>query len=574
MTPFALMEFPFADATGGGDLIIHGAGTAIIQTCLDHHEPKYNGTTLPRHGFPFKEDGRWYQRWFLPCDPHPHHSRHCFKIPIHMGQEIIEIQQDDMVGRPEIDAVQHNYKHLDTWLNWQVQRYQELAHVEKNVGITQQISESFARTSWQAVFDEWLKEGGDAPKMALIVKLAGRKELISSLATIAKQPRRILQRVRTQVPLHRVREMDSACIRDYARRPGITMVEKAGSKQRILALVREEIFNTLENQVALWVARQLIQLGQNYLGLYDLSSSDPKSQRILSVKSLMQWSHQWVNDLQNLGIGNLTNPPHAPNYSLQFDENYRQVWKAYAEIRKQLKVLDEAWTWQRVMWGNTCRQILYSYLLHGQNGDKHQNGAKTQNGDEFQNWTEAYVSSAVYMMDESRSGRWQLPPYAPGPFKVPKCDIIDSWDCDRESLIYLSKKLPFMEHIGSLGTDIVFVKDEKPKVTVLCIWAIIFDSSNGDNFKTVLAMLQDRVGKWQKPDNVDLRCLVLAMDQKAFAEIKVEESGKKAYVDIKLEEIETKGIKVRAVSLSGILKSKDNIKELLTAIKKALEDLQ
>ena len=557
MMPLAMMEFPFADSTGGGDHIIHGSGTATIQTCLDHPEPWYNGTPLPRQGFPFKVDGQWYQRWVLPCDPHPHHSRHCFKIPIHMGQEIIDIQQDDMVGRPEIDAVQHNYKHLDTWLNWQVQRYQELAHVDKTDGITQQISESFSRTSWQAVYDEWLKEGGDAPKMALIVKLAGRKELISSLATIAKQPRRILQRVRTQVPLHRVREMDSACIRDYARRPGITMVEKAGSKQRILALVREEIFNTLENQVALWVARQLIQLGQNYCGLYDLSSSDPKSQRILRVKSLMQWSHQWVNDLQNLGIGNLTNPPHSPNYSLQFDENYRQVWKAYSEIRKQLKVLDEAWTWQRVMWGNTCRQILYSYLLHGGNEEK------TPNWTECQNWTEAYVSSAVYMMDESRFGRWQWPPFAPGPFKVPKCHIIDSWDCDRESLKYLSKKLPFMEHIGSLGSDIVLIKHKEFGFTVLCVWTIIFDSSNieGDNFKNVLAKLQKRVGKWQKPDNVDLQCLVLTMDQKAFAEIKV-------------DEIEANGIKVRGVSLSGILKTKDNIKELLTAIKKALEDLQ
>ena len=93
--------------------------------------------------------------------------------------------------------------------------------------------------------------------MALIVRLSKEQPVHRALAAISTHPRRILQRYRDNMPIRRIQELDPACIRDYARRPGITAAEKAGSRQCLLAVRRREHRDTLENRVTCWVMDRL-----------------------------------------------------------------------------------------------------------------------------------------------------------------------------------------------------------------------------------------------------------------------------------------------------------------------------
>ena len=87
----------------------------------------------------------------------------------------------------------------------------------------------------------------DPARQAAIVDMADKLPL--HLEKITKQPRRTLKRIRDQERIQRVREMDKACLINLARRPGVAIAEKAGPRQRILAVRREETNNTLENRV-------------------------------------------------------------------------------------------------------------------------------------------------------------------------------------------------------------------------------------------------------------------------------------------------------------------------------------
>ena len=68
----------------------------------------------------------------------------------------------------------------------------------------------------------------DQAQMSLIVELAA--SLPKTLNRILNSPRFILNRYRTQERINRIQEFDSACMVDYAKRVGITTIEKAGKK--------------------------------------------------------------------------------------------------------------------------------------------------------------------------------------------------------------------------------------------------------------------------------------------------------------------------------------------------------
>jgi hypothetical protein len=51
------------------------------------------------------------------------------------------------------------------------------------------------------------------------------------------------------VPVGRVQEIDRRAMLWFARQPGETLADRAGDDQRVLAVAREENFDTLENRV-------------------------------------------------------------------------------------------------------------------------------------------------------------------------------------------------------------------------------------------------------------------------------------------------------------------------------------
>ena len=85
------------------------------------------------------------------------------------------------------------------------------------------------------------------PKYLEIVIQAGRMRPF--LKDLEKKIRRMLRREREKVQLDRVQEMDRASMRWLSKQPGTTLAQRAGSDQRVLAIVRKENFDTLENRV-------------------------------------------------------------------------------------------------------------------------------------------------------------------------------------------------------------------------------------------------------------------------------------------------------------------------------------
>ena len=97
------------------------------------------------------------------------------------------------------------------------------------------------RLAWRNAEEE------DDPKISEIVIQAGKMRPF--LKDLEKKIRRMLRREREKVQLDRVQEMDRASMRWLSKQPGTTLAQRAGSDQRVLAIVRKENFDTLENRV-------------------------------------------------------------------------------------------------------------------------------------------------------------------------------------------------------------------------------------------------------------------------------------------------------------------------------------
>lgn len=80
----------------------------------------------------------------------------------------------------------------------------------------------------------------------LVISLERQYELARKLREIAPKMRHQLRRKAELMPIGQIQEMDSYCLRDYIRRPGHSPEEKAGAKQQLMGIIREQNFNTIE----------------------------------------------------------------------------------------------------------------------------------------------------------------------------------------------------------------------------------------------------------------------------------------------------------------------------------------
>ncbi|MEW6105135.1 MAG: DUF2357 domain-containing protein, partial [Bacillota bacterium] len=307
------------------------------------------------------------------------------------------------------------------------------------------------RRSWQAARSVWFRKDRDKARMALIVQLSREQPLHRALEAISRHPRQTLQRYRDETPLSRIQELDSACIRDFARRPGTTAVEKAGPQQRLLAVRRREQHDTLENRVACWVMESAAELASEYCSANAAFTMDEKIQlvRTFGRRNGAWRSSKWLRD-----IGTLHYHPTGPNYPLQFEPRYKLVWKTYLRIRREQWMKDDAWAWQRVLWGEAGRQLI-GCCLHS--------------------LFKPIAVSTPFYRTESRQGLWTEPPVAPGPFHTPwgDCTVFDSRDLDSASGRARRRWLehpPFRgaEYIGASGCDQVLLWPKHSRA--LLVW--------------------------------------------------------------------------------------------------------
>lgn len=202
---------------------------------------------------------------------------------------------------------------------------------------------------WVRLGELWYCESAAAnPEMDMIVRQARR--MLRTIEFLDRAPRRMLRRTRQLIPLSRVQEVDRKTLAWLIRQPGETIAERAGDRQRIQAVAREENFNTLENRVLLSYARIAREVAREYR---DRHVGATGSARVRLVQGFGLRCGRLERDLRERGV-HAAAADVTPNFVLQNNTDYRAVWVAWHELLQRERVLDRLWRWQARSWEEFC----------------------------------------------------------------------------------------------------------------------------------------------------------------------------------------------------------------------------
>lgn len=453
-TPWGLQ----GEASEAIDLAIVREETKISGACcprlIASYEvsPRFGGKrkTLPSISFPFRWDGQILSSFQLPTNSKPNQSLHDYSTKISLDDTSVEIVQSDIVGRPSKKHENEFGRNVQGFIDWQIHSFRELSDNSFLFDEVEDIAQSLVRRNWSTVRRVWIGKKSDEALMALIVKLAQDKDLLRVLETVAENPKYILFRKRQNTSIGRIQELDSACIRDFAKRPGRSMYEKAGARQELLAVQRLESRDTLENRVFTWVINGMLDRAWSYIAT---NRHHKQSSRVeLMARCNRRWS-EWISkeSLKEVTSNHLQHPV-QPNYTLQMDSRYSKVYKAYKLLIREQRVVDDAWQWQRNLWAESARQLMSCAMT------------------EF--FKEDYISSPYYRL-EGDNGIWTDTPVAPGPFdtKRGKCYVIDSRDAHENAALWVDNPpFEFAPYIGTVGCDQVLYWPETK--TLIIVWFV------------------------------------------------------------------------------------------------------
>ena len=435
---------------------------------------------LPKVSFPFIWDGQICSAFQLPTDSRPNKSVHDFSVNVFLSEKSHEIVQTKIIGRPTGRHESELGRRVESFIEWQLHCFRELINHESPLNDLEEQSRNIARRTWETVRRIWIDLDRSKAIMALIAKLAQDKDLLRIFNTIAQHPRRILLRYRENTKLDRIQELDSACIRDYARRPGRTVEEKAGPRQVLLAVQRKESMDTLENRVFGWVINEMLDRAMDYVTInqHHLAIG---SNRVRSVARCSRKCNEWLSteNLQSITYDQLQHPV-QPNYSLQMDERYRHVYTTYRELLREKKALDDAWEWQRILWSESARQLMNCALT------------------EF--FQEEHISTPYYRL-EGENGIWTEAPTCPGPFATSSgtCIVIDSRDVHNNLKAWVnSPPFDFAPYLGNLGCDQTLYWPST--FTLLVVWFIYWTGESGQ-----ITSLINKAGKSIRLFSSDIR---------------------------------------------------------------------
>lgn len=241
---------------------------------------------------------------------------------------------------------------------------------------------------WSVVPQLWLDP--DAPRdptMDILVRHA--REHRARWGDIAEHPRRLLNRRRELVPLSRVEELDVQCMQWLSRQPGKTLAERAGGRQRIMALARYENRNTLENRIFVDLMVRSMAAARDYLAMNEHRGGRGRSYRTARIQHVERYRQECRHIEVEMAEQGIIRQSDAvqPNYVLLYDERYRHVWTAREEIIRRERAMDELWRWQRRFWAEFCTAAVAVSLI-------------------WVGGTELAFASPLFVRPEHRRGSW------------------------------------------------------------------------------------------------------------------------------------------------------------------------
>lgn len=234
---------------------------------------------------------------------------------------------------------------------------------------------------WQTLAWRWAELDDQQPSRDVIVRHA--RELARVLDALEMGPRRILRRVHRQTPVSRVQEIDRRAMLWLARQPGETLAERAGDSQRVLAVVREENLDTLENRVMRSYAELAHRHARDYL---ERNRTRRRTLRARSVEAHGKRCARLARNFAERGVRK-AEPGVAPNFVLQQNAHYHAIWKAWIELLDHERQKDDLWRWQARSWEEFCLLAVVVALTKVEDA-------------------QLVASSPLWFRDEHHRGRW------------------------------------------------------------------------------------------------------------------------------------------------------------------------
>jgi len=199
-------------------------------------------------------------------------------------------------------------------------------------------------------------QGFDSREAALplLVSLEKRYQISHKLTQITTKLRYQLRRQAELMPVGRIQEMDSYCLRDYIRRPGRTPEEKSGSRQELMGIQRYQDFGTYENRFLVHFSKIL------HLECIRHEKNQEYSKPISRIsKTLMRFKQEpSVQGIpsQHFRLG-------TPNYVLQQNPIYNGFYQAYLDYIKQRFQKEKIWSFRGQLLTDVIQLCLTSTLL-------------------------------------------------------------------------------------------------------------------------------------------------------------------------------------------------------------------
>lgn len=191
--------------------------------------------------------------------------------------------------------------------------------------------------TWEAV-GAVLSSERKEPRAGLETTLA--RTLPPVLQAVFERLRKVLRRERELQGLGRVEQIDPTCLRWLTRQPGYTVAQKAGARQRVLAVVRREHYDLLENRVLRDLLLRTERLAERWLETEEKAFHDHES--VKGVKRLLALCRGGLALEPLQGVSPLHEVP-SPNYVLAQDALYRRVWDAYLLVVQYYRLVEDLW---------------------------------------------------------------------------------------------------------------------------------------------------------------------------------------------------------------------------------------
>ncbi len=197
----------------------------------------------------------------------------------------------------------------------------------------------------------------DSPPVKLITKIA--EEDFSIIKNLADTLHRVLRRERSVVPIDKVQQLDTQCIRWLTRQPGRTTAQKAGEKQRLMSIVRYETLDTLENRVF----KHFLNLCLVNCSIYIREYKDrfPDHEKVKAVMRLFALAKQLLELPEYEDIRSIHEQP-IPNYTLQNNVKYRKIWNLYCQLLYKNKIIENVWKCREVVIKELTLAAFFSHI--------------------------------------------------------------------------------------------------------------------------------------------------------------------------------------------------------------------